>query len=561
MDGISLWLVVLTGLLFPIGMLGAPAHHDQKAFIGWLLLLEFGCLGTFLSLDLFLFFVMFEVVLVPMYFLIVGWGYADRKYAATKFFLYTMFGSAFMLVAMIVLVVLNAQHHGGHVTFDLVQIAHSQSIAQSTERWLFLGFAVAFAVKVPLFPLHTWLPDAHTQAPTAGSVILAGVMLKLGTYGLLRFGLYLFPAAAVYFGPFLVTLGVIGIVYGAITATMQKDLKRVIAYSSVAHLGFIVLGLFAITGISITGAVMQMINHGISTPALFLLVGFIYERRHTREFSKLRGIQKSAPVLAAVFIFVTFSSIGLPGLNGFVGEFLILVGSFPTRRWWVVVAAVGVILAAVYLLWAFQRVFHGTPDEDNADTPDLKWSEGLVLAPLLAIILFTGLYPRPVLDRIEPAVRHLVVHVERNSDYRGARAGPSRAGRQGRYQCFEPGGRQVNLLLAATQPPIQKLQIPHVIWSAIAPFLILVGGAIVLLVGGSLVRSDVAKRAVRAVRGTRGPGRGALGHPAVAQGPGPRRIRDPRRRIRHRRLLAVRDVRHLRGGVPRHPVRRWVPRP
>ncbi len=417
-DGISLWLVVLTGLLFPIGMLGAPAHHDQKAFIGWLLLLEFGCLGTFLSLDLFLFFVMFEVVLVPMYFLIVGWGYADRKYAATKFFLYTMFGSAFMLVAMIVLVVLNAQHHGGHVTFDLVQIAHSQSIAQSTERWLFLGFAVAFAVKVPLFPLHTWLPDAHTQAPTAGSVILAGVMLKLGTYGLLRFGLYLFPAAAVYFGPFLVTLGVIGIVYGAITATMQKDLKRVIAYSSVAHLGFIVLGLFAITGISITGAVMQMINHGISTPALFLLVGFIYERRHTREFSKLRGIQKSAPVLAAVFIFVTFSSIGLPGLNGFVGEFLILVGSFPTRRWWVVVAAVGVILAAVYLLWAFQRVFHGTPDEDNADTPDLKWSEGLVLAPLLAIILFTGLYPRPVLDRIEPAVRHLVVHVERNSDYR-----------------------------------------------------------------------------------------------------------------------------------------------
>jgi NADH-quinone oxidoreductase subunit M len=422
LDGISLWLVVMTGFLFPIGMLGAPAHHDSKAFTGWLLLLEFGCLGTFVALDLFVFFVMFEIVLVPMYFLIVGWGYAERKYAATKFFLYTMFGSAFMLVAMVALVVLSS-HQSGHVTFDLIQIVHTGGIARTTARWLFLGFAIAFAVKVPLFPVHTWLPDAHTQAPTAGSIILAGVMLKLGTYGLLRFGLYLFPEASVYFGPLLVTLGVIGIIYGAITAAMQKDLKRVIAYSSVAHLGFIALGLFAITKVSITGAVYQMLNHGISTPALFLLVGYIYERRHTRDFTKLRGLQKSAPILAAAFIFVTFSSIGLPGLNGFVGEFLILVGSFPTRRWWVVVAAIGVILAAVYLLWAFQRVFHGMPDEDNADTPDLNWSERTVMGVFVVIILFMGLYPRPILDRIQPAVQHLVTHVEQKTTYREPKVG------------------------------------------------------------------------------------------------------------------------------------------
>ncbi len=416
-DGISLWLVVLTGLLFPIGMLGAKPHHDPKPFMAWLLLLEFGCLGTFLSLDLFLFFVMFEIVLVPMYFLIVGWGYDDRRYAATKFFLYTMFGSAFMLVGMIALVVLNA-HQTGHLTFSLVEIARSQSIATVTARWIFLAFGIAFAVKVPLFPVHTWLPDAHTQAPTAGSIILAGVMLKLGTYGFLRFGLYLFPEASVYFAPLMVTLGVIGIIYGAITATMQKDLKRVVAYSSVAHLGFIALGLFALTTQGIQGSVFQMINHGISTPALFLLVGFIYERRHTREIAQLKGMQKKAPVLAAVFIFVVFSSIGLPGLNGFAGEFLILTGSFLTRRWWAVVAASGVILAALYLLWAFQRVFHGAPDEANEKIKDLTWSERLVMAPLLAIILFTGLYPKPLLDRMAPAVNHLIAHVEQHTDYK-----------------------------------------------------------------------------------------------------------------------------------------------
>jgi NADH-quinone oxidoreductase subunit M len=353
-----------------------------------------------------------------MYFLIIGWGYDDRKYAGTKFFLYTMLGSAFMLVSLVTLVTLHAHGHGGHLTFDLVQIVHDGGIAKTTARWLFAGFAIAFAVKVPLFPVHTWLPDAHTQAPTAGSVILAGVLLKLGTYGFLRFGLYLFPEAAVWFAPALVTLGVIGILYGAVTAAMQKDLKRIVAYSSVAHLGFIALGTFALTTQSIQGSVFQMVNHGITTPALFLLVGFIYERRHTREISKLGGMQKAAPILAAVFIFTVFASIGLPGLNGFAGEFLILVGSFLTREWWTVVAAIGVILAALYLLWAYQRVFHGTPDEDNANIKDLHWKEGAVLAPLLVLMLWLGLYPKPMLDRIKPSVDHLIAHVEQHSHYR-----------------------------------------------------------------------------------------------------------------------------------------------
>ncbi len=416
-DGISLFLLVLTGVLFPLAMLGTDPHREYKQFYAWLLLLEAGCLGTFLALDLFLFFVMFEIVLVPMYFLINGWGYEDRRYAATKFFLYTMFGSAFMLVGVITTAVLHAR--GGHaLTFDLVKIATDPSIPTVTARWLFLSFAIAFAVKVPLWPLHTWLPDAHTQAPTGGSVILAGVMLKLGTYGFLRFGLFLFPEASVYFAPLMVTLGVIGIIYGAICATMQRDLKRIVAYSSVAHLGFIALGTFAITTQGLQGGVLQMVNHGISTGALFLLVGWIYERRHTRQVSELKGLQKTAPIFAGVFTVVMMSSIGLPGLNGFVGEFLILIGSFLTRRWWVVVAAVGVILAALYLLWAYQRVFHGEPDGDNVGFRELRFSEGLVMLPLLALIVGLGVYPKPVLDRIEPSVKALVTHVERHSDYR-----------------------------------------------------------------------------------------------------------------------------------------------
>ena len=466
-DGISLFLIVLTGILFPVAILGSTPHHDAKPYYAWLLLLEAGCLGVFMSLDLFMFFVMFEIVLVPMYFLIGGWGYGNRVYAALKFFLFTMFGSALMLVGIVSLAFLHRDavedqnraaateiveeaqgqptadeqaeidslRGGESLTFDLVEIAEGRNVVDdsssanpfdwSAARWLFLAFAIAFAVKVPLFPVHTWLPDAHTEAPTAGSVILAGVMLKLGTYGLLRFGLYLFPDAANFFAPGLVTLGVIGIIYGAIVATMQKDLKRLVAYSSVAHLGFIVLGTFAITTQGLQGGLLQNINHGISTGALFLLVGMISDRRHTREIAALRGLQKVAPIFAAVFTLVMMSSIGLPGLNGFVGEFLVLTGSFLTRRWWAVVAAGGVILAALYLLWAYQRVFHGEVDDDNKGFAELTWREGAVLAPLLALIVFLGVYPKPLLERMEPAVERLITHVEDNSDLVSPEVEPS----------------------------------------------------------------------------------------------------------------------------------------
>ncbi len=418
-DGISLFLVVLTAVLFPLVIVGIDPHHrpgqSDKPYLAWLLMLEAGVIGSFLSLDLFLFFLFFEIVLVPMYFLIGGWGYENREYAATKFYLYTFLGSAFMLVALIATAMIASDDLGG-VTFDLVEIAEGGNFAASTGRWLFFGFAVAFAVKVPIFPLHTWLPDAHTQAPTAGSVVLAGVMLKLGTYGFLRFGLYLFPEAAVWSRSLWLTLAVIGIIYGAIVATMQKDLKRLVAYSSIAHLGFIMLGTFAFTSQAITGSVLQMVNHGVSTGALFLFVGMIYERRKTRQIAELNGIQKVAPIFAAGFMVVMLSSIGVPGLNGFIGEYLILLGSFQTARWWTVVATAGVILAALYLLWAYQRVFHGEPDEDNKTFPELKVREGLVLIPFLAAIVFCGVYPKPLLDRIEPSVDRLVAHVAETTD-------------------------------------------------------------------------------------------------------------------------------------------------
>ncbi len=415
-DGISLFLIVLTGILLPIALVGSDAHHDYKPYIAWILLLEAGVMGSFVSLDLFLFFVFFEIVLVPMYMLIGGWGYDQRVYASMKFFIYTMLGSALMLVGIITTAFL-ARDQIGHLSFDLVELSEKASFATSTGRWLFLAFALAFAVKVPLFPLHTWLPDAHTQAPTAGSVILAGVMLKLGTYGFLRFCFTMFPEASRWFRPLFLTLAVIGILYGAAVATMQKDLKRLVAYSSVAHLGFIVLGSFAFTSQSISGGVMQMINHGVSTGALFLLVGMIYERRHTRQIAELKGLQKVAPVFAAVFMIVMLSSIGVPGLNGFAGEFLILIGSFLTARWWVVVATVGVILAALYLLWAYQRVFHGEPDEANKTFRELTWREGLVMAPLLGLIVFCGVYPKPMLDRIQPSVDQLIAHISDKTGY------------------------------------------------------------------------------------------------------------------------------------------------
>ena len=414
-DGISLFLLVLSGVLFPIAIAAVNPGHDDKSYYAWLLVLMAGCMGVFVALDLVLFFAFFEIVLVPMYFLIGMWGHGDRIHVATKFFLYTMFGSAFMLVGIAATAFLHRQGSGGPLTFNLVTIATDQSIGTAAARWIFLSMALAFAVKTPLFPLHTWLPDAHTEAPTAGSVILAGVLLKLGTYGFVRFGLYLFPEAARFFAPLLLTLGVVGIVYGAIVAAMQKDLKRVVAYSSVAHLGFIILGIFALNVQGLEGAVLQMVNHGISTPALFLLVGWIYERRHTREIAELSGLQTAAPIFAGVFMVVMLSSIGLPGLNGFVGEFLTLLGAFKDARWWGVVAASGVILAALYLLWAYQRVFHGPLTEPNRGFREMSWSEGVAMAPLVALIVFLGVYPKPVLERIEPAAKALVEHVSQHS--------------------------------------------------------------------------------------------------------------------------------------------------
>jgi NADH-quinone oxidoreductase subunit M len=416
-DGISLFLVALSALLFPLAIIGPTVHRDVKGYVAWMLLLEAGCIGVFLALDLFLFFLFWELVLVPMYFLIGGWGYDRRIYAALKFFLYTMVGSALMLVGILALVFLH-ERATGHLTFDLVTLANEQTLASSTARWLFLAFAASFAIKVPIFPLHTWLPDAHTEAPTGGSVILAGILLKLGTYGFLRFGLFLFPQAAVDMAPLFLTLGVIGIIYGAIVATMQRDLKRLVAYSSVAHLGFIVVGIFGLSQEGMEGGVIQMVNHGLSTGALFLLVGMIYERRHTRQIAELGGIQRVAPVFAGVFMLVMLSSIGLPGLNGFVGEFLVLIGTFVTRRWWVVVATTGVILAALYMLWAYQRVFHGRPEGANATFGEMTMRERAIMAPLVALIVLLGVYPRPVLDRIAPSVRQLVAHVEQHSDYR-----------------------------------------------------------------------------------------------------------------------------------------------
>ncbi len=414
-DGISLFLIVMTGVLFPIAILATEPHHDPKQYYIWLTLLMAGSMGVFMALDLLLFFLFFEVVLVPMYFLIGGWGHGRRIYAALKFFLYTMAGSALMLVGIVSVAFLSMDSIG-ELTFDVVRLADAQALSTTAQRLVFLSFALAFAVKVPLFPLHTWLPDAHTEAPTAGSVILAGVMLKLGTYGYLRFGIYLFPNAAHDLAWIFLTLGVIGIVYGAAVATMQRDLKRLVAYSSVAHLGFIVLGMFVLNTQGIQGAVLQMVNHGISTGALFILVGWIYERRHTREISELGGLQKSAPIFAAAFTLVMLSSVGLPGLNGFVGEFLILLGGFQGARWWTVIAVTGVILAALYLLWAYQRVFHGTPTGDNATMPDLRLSEGLAILPLLFLIVFLGVYPKPMLERIEPSVERLVAHVEAHVD-------------------------------------------------------------------------------------------------------------------------------------------------
>jgi len=417
-DGISLFMVALTALLFPISLLASvKIERRVKAYQALMLVLEAGLMGIFLSVDLFLFFVFWELVLVPMYFIIGIWGYDRRIYAALKFFIYTAAGSALLLLGILVLAFLHASAPGNDLTFDLRTLMEWDGLSPETARWLFLAFFASFAIKVPLFPLHTWLPDAHVEAPTAGSVLLAGVLLKLGAYGFIRFSLTLFPQASVDFAPMLLTLATIGIIYGAVVATMQKDLKKLVAYSSVAHLGFVVLGTFALTIPGLSGGIFTMVSHGLTTGALFLLVGILYDRRHTRDIDDFGGVWKSAPRLGGIFLAVTFASIGLPGLSGFVGEFLSLVGTFVVHRPYAVVAASGVILAAVYMLWAYQRVFTGEPEGENATMRDMDHRELATVLPLLALSLVLGVYPKPLLERVEPSVNKLIEHVESRSDY------------------------------------------------------------------------------------------------------------------------------------------------
>jgi NADH-quinone oxidoreductase subunit M len=403
-DGVSLFMVLLTTFLMPVALLASwRIDRNVRGFMIAMLLLETAVVGTFLSLDLLLFFLFFEAMLFPMYLIIGVWGYERRIYAAVKFFLFTMFGSAFLLVAILFLYT-----KGG--TFDVRQLT-GLALSTTASRWLFLAFFVAFAVKVPIFPLHTWLPDAHTEAPTAGSVILAAVLLKIGAYGLIRFNLALFPDASRYFANMVEVLALIGIVYGAVVALMQTDLKRLIAYSSVSHLGFVVLGIFAFTTYGVTGGVLQMVNHGLSTGALFLLVGMLYDRIHTRNLAEMGGLAHVTPKLAGLFLFAALSSLGLPGLNNFVGEFLVILGAFASNAVYGSIAATGVVLAAIYLLWAYQRMAQGPVNEAHASHPDLGVREVALLAPVLAAILVLGVYPKLILDRIEPTTARVVGRV------------------------------------------------------------------------------------------------------------------------------------------------------
>jgi NADH-quinone oxidoreductase subunit M len=407
-DGISLFLVLLTTFLTPLAILCSwkSIQENVKGFFICLLVIETAMIGVFVSLDLFLFFVFWELTLIPMYFMIGIWGHERRIYAAVKFILYTMFGSILMLVAIIWL-----YHITG--TFDLPVIenvlANGVPLSSTTELVLFGAFFLAFAIKVPLFPLHTWLPDAHTDAPTAGSVILAGVMLKLGTYGMLRFCLPLFPAAAHKLAPMIGVLAIIGIVYGALVATVQHDLKRLVAYTSVSHLGFVVLGIFTFNTIAVQGAIYQMLNHGVSTGALFLAVGMLYDRRHTHEISEFGGLATPMPVLMSLFLFVALSSLALPPLNGFIGEFLILIGTFASHHVWAGWATSGAVLSAIYLLWAYQRVALGEVTvEKNRDLPDASGRERFILGTLAVAILFMGIASPYFTRPMEPATNALL---------------------------------------------------------------------------------------------------------------------------------------------------------
>jgi NADH-quinone oxidoreductase subunit M len=416
-DGISLLLVVLTTFLTPIALLCSWESIEQRVreFSFFMLALEAAMIGVFTSLDLFLFYLYWDAMLIPMYFLIGIWGYDRRIYASVKFILYTMAGSVLMLVAIIWL----AYYHQSAVgvpSFDLVDL-YALSIPGAMQVWPFLAFTLAFAIKVPLFPFHTWLPDAHVEAPTAGSVILAGVLLKMGTYGLLRFAFPLFPSAAQHFAPYLATLAVVGIVYGALVAMVQPDMKKLVAYSSVSHLGFVVLGLTALNINGVQGAVYQMLAHGISTGGLFLLVGMLSDRRHTRLISEYGGLKAVMPRLVAAFLLVTLASVALPGMNGFVGEFLILIGAFSatvvkSAPIFTAIAATGVILSAVYMLWMFQRVNYGPlTNAKNRGLRDLSLREWFVIGPVCAVAVVMGVVPGVFLRPMEASVKRTVEHV------------------------------------------------------------------------------------------------------------------------------------------------------
>jgi len=429
-DGIALMMVLLTTFIMPLAVLGSwtSIRAKVRSYYALLLILTTGMLGVFLARDLFLFYVMWEVMLVPMYFIIGIWGGERRIYASLKFFIYTMLPSLLMLVAIIYLGVYTHTANGTP-NFSYDHLLAVTNIPDRTALWLFAAFFLAFAVKVPMFPFHTWLPDAHVEAPTAGSVILAGIMLKMGTFGFLRFALPLFPGAAMNptIRMIILVLAVIGIIYGALVAMVQPDFKKLVAYSSVSHLGFVMLGIFALTLQSVQGALMVMINHGISTGALFLLVGMIYERRHTRLIESYGGIARVVPLFAAMLTFVSLSSIGLPGTNGFVGEFLVLIGSFKTYPVLSVIAATGVIFAAAYLLWAIQRILFNPLDKrENTHVPDLNRRELALLLPLIAVIIWLGVYPAPVLRRMEGSSQLLINRVQGHSDV----AGLSEASRQ-----------------------------------------------------------------------------------------------------------------------------------
>jgi NADH-quinone oxidoreductase subunit M len=412
LDGISLFMVLLSTLLGPLSVLGSYNYITQRerGYYALLLALLAGLIGCFIALDLFVFYIFFELMLIPMYFIIGIWGGKNRLYAAIKFFIYTFFGSLLMLVAILVLV-WKVRAATGTLSFSYEHILANAGAAGSLAPWLFAAFALAFAIKVPVFPFHTWLPDAHVEAPTAGSVILASVMLKIGTYGFLRFAVPFFPDVAMspFVSGLVVVLAVIGIIYGALVAMVQPDFKKLVAYSSVSHLGFVMLGLWGGTLQSTQGALMIMISHGVSTGALFFLIGMLYERRHTREIADFGGIARVVPVFSLILTVVALSSIGLPGLNGFVGEFLVLLGSFEAHPWATGIATTGVIFAAAYLLWALQRIiFNRLANEENAGLKDLSPRELAVLLPLVAAIIWMGLAPGPVLRRMEPAAAQYV---------------------------------------------------------------------------------------------------------------------------------------------------------